>query len=155
MVEWKRSLSAQYAKVRQQLDLTEKLFSGFSGPKNTGGADLMRPRVAQSPGRAYLGVLREPGSLSSCMGHTVEPVQDWPVSGWGAWPLAKGNDSTVESSVFSPWALIPFLLGKSLLSSECSPTKTTSWSKVATSLSCAFWIGLAHHWSWVLRSESL
>lgn len=46
------------------------------------------------------------------MGHTVEPVQDWPVSGWGAWPLAKGNDSTMKSSVFSPWVLIPFLLGK-------------------------------------------
>lgn len=40
VAEWKRSLSAQYAKVRQQLDLTEKLLYGFSGPKNTGGADL-------------------------------------------------------------------------------------------------------------------
>lgn len=72
----------------------------------------MRPKVAQSPGRACLGVLRDPGSLASCMEDTVEPVQDRPVSGWGAWPLSKGNDSTVESNVFSPWALIPFLLGK-------------------------------------------
>lgn len=89
----------------------------------------MRLRIAQSPGHACLGVLREPGSLSSCMGHTVEPGRDWAVSGWDARPLSQGHGSIVESSVFSPCAHILFCLVSTPL------TKTTSWHKVVTSLS--------------------
>lgn len=131
------------------------LLSGFSGPKNTGGADLGDQELHKVLALPFWVCSETQGACPAAWDTQWSLCRTGQGRGGvhGLWPKAM---TLLWSQVCSlPGYSFPSCWEKSPLSSECSPTKTTSWPKVATSLNCAFGIGPSHHWSWVLRSGSL